>query len=85
MSETKSCEYCRDWEENECSSDILTASIPLMPAITDVEINFELFINRNKKIELYVHDGADGYRVYESNAINYCPFCGRSLKNPLLK
>jgi hypothetical protein len=80
MSETKSCEYCRDWDEDEFSSDILTASIPLMPAITDVKINFELFINRNKKIELYVHDGADGYRVYESNTINYCPFCGRKIR-----
>jgi hypothetical protein len=88
MSETKSCRFCRDWDEDRITDNIIEGSIRVLPDFCGQNsgtIELSSFINRKRALEVYLCTDDDGYMTFESEQLNYCPFCGRSLKNPLLK
>lgn len=83
------CKYCSE-VENDVYGDVASKDIffeHLKLKVNDTaEINFAditVWITDEADLELYI-DEADGYNqqfVKEKIPINFCPFCGRRLRN----
>ena len=78
--EAEKCYYC-DAEENK---DIFFKFLPAIFGIEkenhDYNQDVTVFITDDSELELCVMMG-DDYLVKEKKKINYCPFCGRRLRN----
>lgn len=74
------CHYC-DTEENK---DIFFYWLPAMFGLEtedhDYNPDVTVFITDEAELELCVMM-SDDYLVKEKKEINYCPFCGRRLRN----
>lgn len=74
------CQYC-DAEENK---DIFFEFIPAIFGIEKEDHTYNqdvtVFITADSELELCVMMG-DDYLVKEKKKINFCPFCGRRLRN----
>lgn len=62
------CKYCSGEHES-------------LYKINTVDVFIEHWINGNPKYTLCVEANLDGYEVFENINLNYCPRCGRNLKN----
>ena len=74
------CQYC-DAEENK---DIFFEFLPAIFGIEKEDHTYNqdvtVFITYDYELELCVMMG-DDYLVKEKKKINFCPFCGRRLRN----